>query len=263
LLFQDLVIFTLVSAETSFNEQTRYVLPTFPFFFIFASQTALHFNQHERSLTTELTSDFRTLYKAHPAAWGLSSTTKWRGQMALLPATLVASLGAWLVASSLWIYPHSLSYFNESIGSVRNGPQHLLGSNVDWGQDLRYAIASQTDDGSAPNGEGVAAAIHALYEPESVGFDKCNSVDPRVAEDLRDKLCEGQPSVSHTESLADEYWLSINYLYGKRSGFRPRRFTSAKPTVLTQKGNASAASYQKMRIGYSVWMFRRVAAPLR
>jgi hypothetical protein len=56
--------------------------------------------------------------------------------MAFLPATLVASLGAWLVASSLWIYPHSLSYFNESIGGPMKGPDHLLGSNVDWGQNV-------------------------------------------------------------------------------------------------------------------------------
>lgn len=44
----------------------------------------------------------------------------------------------WLSASSLWIYPHSLSYFNESIGGPLNGPEHLLGSNLDCGQDLRY-----------------------------------------------------------------------------------------------------------------------------
>lgn len=44
----------------------------------------------------------------------------------------------WFISSSLWVYPHSLSYFNEVIGGPLNGPRHLLGSNVDWGQDLRY-----------------------------------------------------------------------------------------------------------------------------
>jgi len=52
--------------------------------------------------------------------------------------TLVAASFGWFLASSLWIYPHSLSYFNESIGGPLNGPKHLLGSNVDWGQDRRY-----------------------------------------------------------------------------------------------------------------------------
>jgi hypothetical protein len=44
----------------------------------------------------------------------------------------------WSVLSSLWSYPHSLSYFNELIGGPLNGPKYLLGSNVDWRQDLRY-----------------------------------------------------------------------------------------------------------------------------
>lgn len=56
--------------------------------------------------------------------------------MPLFSANLVAL--CWLVMSSLAIYPHSLSYFNESIGGPLNGPKHLLGSSVDWNQDLLY-----------------------------------------------------------------------------------------------------------------------------
>lgn len=47
----------------------------------------------------------------------------------LLPPIALTGCLAWFVASSLWIYPHSLSYFNESIGGPLNGPEHLLGSN--------------------------------------------------------------------------------------------------------------------------------------
>jgi hypothetical protein len=54
---------------------------------------------------------------------------------------LVAGSFSWFMASSLWIYPHSLSYFNEAIGGPCNGPDHLLGSNLDWGQDLKYVDA--------------------------------------------------------------------------------------------------------------------------
>lgn len=45
----------------------------------------------------------------------------------------------WFLASSLSVYPHSLSYFNESIGGPRNGSTYLIDSNFDWGQDLLYA----------------------------------------------------------------------------------------------------------------------------
>jgi hypothetical protein len=58
--------------------------------------------------------------------------------MLLAFRALVFACLCWLPTSSLWIYPHSLSYFNESIAGPLNGPMHLLGSNVDWGQDFEY-----------------------------------------------------------------------------------------------------------------------------
>ena len=51
---------------------------------------------------------------------------------------LVSSALAWSIASSLWISPHSLAYFNEIAGGPTGGPRYLLGSNVDWGQDLLF-----------------------------------------------------------------------------------------------------------------------------
>jgi len=52
--------------------------------------------------------------------------------------SLVAASFCWFLASSAAIYPHHLSYFNEAVRGPLNGPKHLLGSNVDWGQDERY-----------------------------------------------------------------------------------------------------------------------------
>jgi len=47
---------------------------------------------------------------------------------------VVASL-LWSVFSTISIYPHQLAYFNEVAGGPENGHKHLLGSNLDWGQD--------------------------------------------------------------------------------------------------------------------------------
>jgi hypothetical protein len=44
----------------------------------------------------------------------------------------------WSVGSSLWVYPHSLAYFNEVVGGPKKGHAHLSGSNLEWGQDLLY-----------------------------------------------------------------------------------------------------------------------------
>ncbi len=44
----------------------------------------------------------------------------------------------WAITSSLWIYPHSLSYFNELAGGPRHGHEFLLNSAIAWGQDLVF-----------------------------------------------------------------------------------------------------------------------------
>lgn len=66
------------------------------------------------------------------------------------PGRLAAGLClAWLTVASVWIYPHGLAYFNESIGGPRNGWKYLADSNLDWGQDLpelaRYVAANRID----------------------------------------------------------------------------------------------------------------------
>jgi hypothetical protein len=56
----------------------------------------------------------------------------------LLPALVGLLLLAWSVASSLWVYPHSGSYFNGLAGGPKCGHEHLFDTNIDWGQDLFY-----------------------------------------------------------------------------------------------------------------------------
>lgn len=51
---------------------------------------------------------------------------------------LVITSLLWSVFSTLSNYPHQLAYFNESVGGPENGHKHLLGSNLDWGQDLLF-----------------------------------------------------------------------------------------------------------------------------
>ena len=97
------VVLTLVSSQTGFNHHIRYVLPIFPFGFIWVSKLA------------------RCVESGH--------------------RKVVASVGLallWSVGSSLYHYPHSLSYFNELVGGPKNGHTHLLDSNIDWGQDLLF-----------------------------------------------------------------------------------------------------------------------------
>jgi hypothetical protein len=48
-------------------------------------------------------------------------------------------LGIWLSASSVWIFPYYLEYFNELVGGPSNGYRYLLDSNLTWGQDAFLA----------------------------------------------------------------------------------------------------------------------------
>lgn len=81
----------------------RYLLPMFPFCFIVASR--------------------------------LVQTGAWLGRGT---GGLVIGAALWSAVSSLWVYPHSGSYFNELAGGPMTGHQHLQGASSDWGQDLLY-----------------------------------------------------------------------------------------------------------------------------
>jgi hypothetical protein len=98
-------IYGIVSAETGLNKHTRYLLPGMPFMLLIASRVAsVQLGNHLGRYRTPL---------------------------------LVAALG-WYSATSLFIFPHSYSYFNELIGGPQNAGKYLLGSNITYGQDALY-----------------------------------------------------------------------------------------------------------------------------
>jgi hypothetical protein len=98
-----IAILVLVSSQTGFSHHMRYMLPMYPFAIVWISRIARSFVLGHRRLST----------------------------LAIVAA--VYSFG-----SSLFCYPHSLSYFNEAVGGPRRGGEHLLHSNIDWGQDVLY-----------------------------------------------------------------------------------------------------------------------------
>ena len=101
LLTTPLAVLLLVSSQTGMNQHPRYAFMALPFLIVMAGASL------ERS-----------------SAWGI------RG------VAIVCLLSS--VAESLTVYPHSISYFNALAGGPANGPQHVLGSSVDWGQDLLF-----------------------------------------------------------------------------------------------------------------------------
>ena len=76
-----------------------------------------------------------------------------RDQLALVDFGVPALAATAVVISalgSLWVYPHSLSYFNLLSGGPTRGYRHLVDSNIDWGQDLPALAAWQRAHPGAP-----------------------------------------------------------------------------------------------------------------
>lgn len=80
---------------------------------------------------------------------------------------LVVSGLAWSIISSLVVYPHSLSYFNELVGS-RRGYLHLIDDSYDWGQDL---LALRDWLRAHPEVTPLKLAYWGWTDPRTVGID--------------------------------------------------------------------------------------------
>jgi len=55
----------------------------------------------------------------------------------LVFVSVLSVMITWYVGSSLAVFPHYLSYFNELAGGSKNGYKYVVDSNYDWGQDLK------------------------------------------------------------------------------------------------------------------------------
>jgi hypothetical protein len=207
------LIFIVVSANTVINEHVRYALPCLPFLFVWISGFA------SRSLQTGkkiLDSAPFTPENSPPLIMLSAFARAWLAVVLLL----------WSMTSSLWIYPHSLSYFNESIGGPLNGPKHLLGSGIDWGQDLRYLIwrSDKLEE------EALQLAYFGFFNPQDAG------VQFQIVPEGNGKWA--------TENAGGDVAISVNFLYG-----RP---------WFVRFGNNSSHDYSLNAL--SEWRLRRPAA---
>jgi hypothetical protein len=163
-------VLVLVSSQTGFTHHLKYVLPAFPFVFVWMSKVVQPCVLLNRRV-----------------------------------AVAVSVAVAWSVWSSLWVYPHSLSYFNELAGGPERGGEHLHGSNVDWGQDLLY-LKRWLD--RHPEARSLRLAYYGIADPALAGIEYSPPPrwpNPGVSTPVE---CEGpQPGW---------YAVSTNYLIGHR-----------------------------------------------
>ncbi len=188
-----LVILGLVSSQTGFNHHYRYVLPALPFLFILVSRVAA-------KPTTDVTGSYSFLRRS----------------------LLVFALLVWFVLSSLFAYPHSLSYFNELAGGPLGGPKHLLGSSTDWGQDLFY-VREWLDKHPEIDDFSLAWTAH-LIEPRWVNI---NAPRPPSLVECQADLYHGGSQIGHEKQW---HFVSVNELHHGHDQFA--YFRDLKPTTM-------------------------------
>jgi dolichyl-phosphate-mannose-protein mannosyltransferase len=132
-----IVVLVLISSQTGINHHLRYTLPVFPFAFVWISKVFQAFT-----------------YRHH--AVSVAGT-----------AALVLSAG-----SSLYCFPHSLSYFNEMVGGPMRGHTHLgcvrEDSNIDWGQDLLYLRQWVNEHAEA---SPLYLSLNEVCDPAAMGIE--------------------------------------------------------------------------------------------
>tara|TARA_R110002049_G_scaffold46487_2_gene135233 strand:- start:2977 stop:4680 length:1704 start_codon:yes stop_codon:yes gene_type:complete len=187
LLTPAIAIFSFVSSQTGINEHFRYVLPVFPFIYIwigrvFAQNTIFdernfsvfaNWNQDDLRCSradTEIRIAVsagcdRLANHARCRLWP-KKFRRLRCRQILISAAFVAVAHA--ITSSLLVYPHCLSYFNKLAGGPKNGSKYLLHSNIDWGQDLlclKHWLDSRETTGS------VYINCISGFDPNDIGID--------------------------------------------------------------------------------------------
>ncbi len=140
-----LAILALTSAHTGFNHHSRYILPMAPFVCVATGKLGRYLRRETRKA-----------------------------------GFVVSSLLLLSILSSLSVYPHSLSYFNELAGGPDSGYKHLANSNIDWGQDLYYFRAwAETHPEARPLGLAYYNLINyricGADSPASFLLDVCSA----------------------------------------------------------------------------------------
>lgn len=104
----------------SINLGIRYMLPVYPFIFVFVSKlVGLIDFEWIKSLLNHKKEILKTK------------------TLNIVMTAVIGMLMLWYVAGSLGTYPYYLSYYNEFIGGYQNGYKYLTDSNTDWGQDVK------------------------------------------------------------------------------------------------------------------------------
>ena len=231
LLAPAIFVFVVVSSKTGFSHHLRYLFPCIPLTFVWIGQVAqvvsialrttvqyelggkavVQSRPHSPSEVGRKTGRFAFVTQ-RVTATPVTNPAPCRSRclshvQARCLSVLVVGCSLWTLTSSLWHYPHSLAYFNELAGGPRRGAEHLLNSNIDWGQDLLHLerwIRSQ------PGNEPVFLAFDNYYNPFVLEIPR---IAPWPLRSGHKAVLEGKPNDNVLTIPEGYYAISANQLY--------------------------------------------------
>jgi len=224
------LILIVVSSKTGYTNHFRYVLPCFPFAFIWISQIASLPNSEKQSAKNNATQE--------------ACFNFW-------PITVLVLL-LWSCCSSLWVYPHSIAYFNEIAGGPLNGPKHLLTSNCDWGQDYFY-LRDWVEN--HPEQRPVYMAYHGNLFPKNHGLHTTLPWPKREYDHASRKADSYESKAVSNELFRQGYYaISVSPLFGLPSSTRDG--AGSGDNISQQACYEARLKMPYARAGYSIWIYK-------
>jgi hypothetical protein len=224
------IVFVVVSSKSGFSHHIRYILPCIPFAFIWCSRSAFLLQGTHAAVFNAAGSNSADV----PRVQKQSSC-----RSAAVPS-LVFALIVWCVSSSLWIYPHSLSYFNECAGGPLGGSRYLLGSNLDAGQDLRYLQR-------AMRSRGMPAPFYLVY------YGYLNPADLGIAYEM---IPDNLPKMSRSFAPG---WHAVSVNFVKGSPYRIDDGSGGRRQFETGELVGYDSLEPIARAGYSIYIYNIAA----
>lgn len=201
-----MTILLFVSSQTGFSHHLRYALPVLPFAYVWIGRATMLLGNRRQAVAI----------------------------------VLIGAL-TWSIASSLWVYPHCLSYFNELVGGPSGGPAHLIHSNVDWGQDLLLLKRWMKQH---PEAKPFNLIYFGYFDPRHIGLEYTISAP---------LLSARQRRVARTQIPPGWYAVSVNIVRGYAAtvskGDGSVRYLNQKKLVVFQQLKPVAMA------GYSIYVY--------
>lgn len=136
----------------------------------------------------------------------LLSGVPWAIRSDRMRAAIIAVVMAGQALTTIAVFPHQLAYFNELSGGRERGGDHLLGSNVDWGQDLIFLKQRLSQLQTRHQGSQTrqfTATYLLFHSPVDPGLLGLNAADPELAIDGQGRLRPGVYVVSESVFRGD------------------------------------------------------------